>query len=76
MFMHAKIIHSIPETFNPNQLDQLIIVTSRPVGLGSLVICIWYYTFGNTVYSLLSMTTCAFLVWQTYFVFCIYANDF
>ena len=34
------------------------------------------YAYGNNIYSLSSITTYVFLVWQTYFVFCIYANSF
>ena len=34
-----------------------------------------YYLFGNHIYSLSSMVTYVFLLWQTYFAFCIYANN-
>ena len=33
-----------------------------------------YNTFGNHIYFLSLITTYVFLVWQVYFVFCIYAN--
>ena len=35
-----------------------------------------YYAFGKHIYSLSSMNTQVFFVWQTYFVFCTYANNF
>ena len=35
-----------------------------------------YYAFGNHIWSLSQMSTCVFFVWQTCFVFCIYANNF
>ena len=35
-----------------------------------------YYAFGNHITSLLSVTTYVFFIWQTYFVSCIYANNF
>ena len=35
-----------------------------------------YYEFCNDIYSSSAITTYALLVWQTYFVFCIYANNF
>ena len=34
-----------------------------------------YYAFGNYIFSLSSITTYAFLVSQTYFVFCFHANN-
>ena len=35
-----------------------------------------YHAFCKHINSLSSMTTYVLLVWQTYFVFCIYANNF
>ena len=35
-----------------------------------------YYSVGNYIYSLYSMTTNKILIWQTYFGFYIYANNF
>ena len=34
-----------------------------------------FYVFDKHIYFLTSMTTYIFLVWKTYFVFCIYANN-
>ena len=35
-----------------------------------------YYAFDNYIYSFLSITSHAFLVWQAYFFFLVYANNF
>ena len=35
-----------------------------------------YYTFGNHIYSLSSMTTFIFLVWKTYFYFLYFGNNY
>ena len=53
-----------------------VYITSKPVGFELNSNMQMYYVFGNHIYSLSSMTTYVFFVWQIYFVLCIYANNF
>ena len=50
--------------------------THNPVGFELSSNMHMDYAFGNHTYSLPSMTTYVFLVWHTYFVFCIYTKNF
>ena len=67
----------------------MLSITSKPVGFELTSNMHIFYAFGNHIYSLSLMTcipyfadififcTCVyvFLVWQTYFIFCIHANN-
>ena len=48
--------------------------TSKPVNFELSSNIHMYYAYGIHIYS--SVATHVFLVWHTYFVFCIYANNF
>ena len=50
-------------------------VTSKPVGFELNSNMHTYYAFDDHIYSLSSVNTCKILVWQTHFVFCVYANN-
>ena len=49
---------------------------SEPVGFELSSYIHMQCSFGNHIYSLSSMNTYVFLLWQTYSIFCVYANNF